>query len=168
MRNQFKIRKVIVRTKCTYCGQYFYPTVQEVAARIGCLNENGGEGRLYCSENCKAACPTYNTHLWPKGFKPASSREAQPVLRQLVLKRDDCTCQICYKSIPDVELHCHHILGYKQNRAYAEDPDNCVSLCKKCHKKVHKLPGCNYQDLRCNDTATEKVEAVSSTNQRNI
>jgi len=141
--------------KCTYCGKNFHPLVREVLSRIRALQISIGEGRLYCSGNCKLACPVYNMHIWPRGFKPATSREAQPILRQVVLERDDYKCQICYKCIPDIELHCHHILGYKQHRAYAEDPDNCVSLCKKCHKKVHKLPGCNYKDLRCKEPSTK-------------
>lgn len=137
-----------------------------VNAKIAALKGNqAGESRNYCSDKCKAACPTYNQQLFPKDFKHTSSREAQPILRQFVLERDNYTCQICFKNIPDIELHCYHILGYKQNRAYAEDPDNCASLCKACHtiKKGHKLPGCNYKDLRCkNPTAALRISFYSA------
>ncbi len=63
--------------------------------------------------------------------------------------RDNWECQICGKTINEVQLHCHHIEGYTQNPILGNDIDNVVTLCKKCHKKVHKLPGCNYYDLRC-------------------
>jgi len=143
--------------------------VGEVQTRVwGLTHIAAGENRLYCSDNCKTACPVYNQNDWPKGFKPATSREAQPVLRQVVLERDKYTCQICYKSIPDVELHCHHILGYTQHRAYAEDPDNCVSLCKKCHKKAHKLPGCNYRDLRYKEPTIEARTQIIKKRQRGL
>jgi len=47
------------------------------------------ESRFYCSESCKQECSIYNRRKWPKGFKIATSREVQPELRQIVLKRDN-------------------------------------------------------------------------------
>ena len=60
-------------------------------------NDNQGEARLYCTDQCKYACPTYYQHLYPKGHKTATSREVQPELRQMVLARDNYTCQNCNK-----------------------------------------------------------------------
>ncbi len=54
-------------------------------------------------------------------------------------------------TIDEVQLHCHHIEGYTQNPLLGNDIDNVITLCKACHKEVHKLPGCNYQDLRCKE-----------------
>jgi 5-methylcytosine-specific restriction endonuclease McrA len=150
-----KVEKIIedslelLGVECTYCGDIFMPKVPAVRTRLDTLHGRAtGENNLYCSENCKKACPTYGQKLYPKGFKPATSREVHPELRKLVLKRDKYTCQICNEK--EQELHCHHITGVELNPIESADVDNCITLCKTCHKQVHKLPGCGYYELRRN------------------
>jgi len=75
----------------------------------------------------KNACPIFRMRRFPKGFYLGTSREVQPELRQLVLKRDNYTCQKCDKC--NVELHCHHITGVEQNPIESADVDNCITLC---------------------------------------
>lgn len=36
-----------------------------------------------------------------------------------------------------------------QNPMFQNDMDSCITLCKNCHKEVHKLPDCGYHELRC-------------------
>jgi len=79
--------------------------------------------------------------------KPATSREVQPALRKLVLERDDWTCQKCDSQ--ENGLHCHHIDPVINNPIESSDIDNCITLCKSCHKEIHKLPNCQYTNLRC-------------------
>ena len=82
----------ILEVKCAYCGKWYIPKQSEIANRINALDEKViGEHRLYCSKGCKKECPIYNQKKWPKGFKIATSREVQPELRQMVLKRDNFT-----------------------------------------------------------------------------
>ena len=98
--------------KCAYCGQYFYPTIIQARGRIASLTNKGhGENRLYCSSGCKTACPIFQQKSWPRGYKPASSREVDPLIRQMCLARDNYECQKCGVSIEDAELHAHHIEG---------------------------------------------------------
>ena len=147
-RESIKIKGVL-EVKCAYCGAWFIPTRNQVNNRIGAINNTGGS-RFYDSEGCKKSCPIYNKIKHPKKFKKATSREANPLLRQLVLKRDNYTCKKCGATIGDgVQLHCHHVLPATQNPMTANDPDNCTTLCKECHKGVHKIPGCGYHELRC-------------------
>ena len=137
-----------MQVKCTYCGKWYVPTTDSVQKRIKALDGRGtGENRFYCSSNCKAACSIYRQVKYPKGFKPSTSREVQPELRQLVFERDSYTCQKCNKS--DVEIHCHHIDPVSQNPIESADMDNCITLCKSCHKEVHKQSGCSLQELKC-------------------
>jgi hypothetical protein len=147
---------VSLEVKCKYCGRYFKPTVQLVQDRIQALNKeehlNFGSSFCYCSDNCKEACPTYGQHKYPKGFKKASSREVNPFVRQLCLKRDNWTCQICGATQEDDQLHCHHLEGVAKNPRLGNDVTNCITLCKTCHKEVHKLPGCGYNELKCAKT----------------
>lgn len=136
---------------CRYCGRRFVPTNGAVKKRISALVEdNGYELFLYCSNNCKKACPVYRQILYPKGYKKATSREVQPQLRQLVLERDNWSCQKCSKTVEEVQLHCHHILPLNESPVESADIDNCITLCDRCHKEVHKLPDCAYYELKCN------------------
>jgi hypothetical protein len=141
----------LLLVKCTYCGNHFLPTWIEVRNRINSLEGKGtGECRLYCSNGCKKACPIFNKHKYPKGFKKASSREVDPLIRQMCLARDNYECQKCGALITEAELHAHHIEGAVQQPMLANDVDNTITLCKKCHKLVHSQEGCKYSDLRCN------------------
>jgi len=138
--------KGFLEVKCTYCGRFYQPTQIEVRSRISCINgKNRGEVRIYCSKECKTNCPTYRQVKYPKGYKIATSREVQPELRKMRFKLDDYTCQKCGSTN---NLHCHHYEGIEQNPIESANLDMCVTLCKKCHKFVHTLPGCSYYDLR--------------------
>ena len=138
----------ILEVKCTYCGKWYIPSLNNVKGRSCFLNDKyKSEGRFYCSEECKQECPIFWKHKWPKGFKIATSREVQPELRQLVLKRDGYQCVKCGST---ESLHCHHITGVELNPIESADMDNCITLCKSCHKKIHKLPGCGYNDMKRN------------------
>ena len=140
----------ILLVKCAYCGKLYMPSNSAAKLRIACIyGKTAGEGRFYCSDNCKEACPIFKRIWWPKGFKKATSREVQPQLRQMVLARDNYECQICGKNQEEVQLHCHHMEGIRHNPIESADIDVCVTLCKEHHKEVHKLPGCSYYDFRC-------------------
>lgn len=140
---------------CAYCNKEFAPTQVEVVMRLRCLEgKDSGEGRLYCSDGCKKACPIFNTWVYPKGFKgnnKVTSREVQPELRKMVLERDNWTCQYgaCGKTVKDCSIHCHHMEGINQNPIESADIDMCISFCEYHHKKVHKQKDCRYVDLRC-------------------
>lgn len=139
---------IYLEVKCKYCGKYFKPTNTQVVRRIQALEgQMEGDGSIYCSAGCKKACPIYNQKKYSKGYKKATSREVQSELRKMVLERDNFTCQKCEES--DIELHCHHITGVEQNPIESADIDNCITLCKECHREVHKQPKCKYYELRC-------------------
>jgi hypothetical protein len=140
----------ILEVKCTYCGKWFTPTRDQINRRCESLESRGraterSENRLYCSKSCKNECPIYRQRKYPKGYKKATSREVQPELRQLVLKRDNYTCQKCGNT---EYLHCHHIKTVADDPIESADIDNCTTLCKKCHIQVHKKDGCKYGQLR--------------------
>ena len=145
-----KDKLVVLGVTCVYCGKTYTPRLSEVIRRVAAVNGSAkGEQNFYCSHNCKKACPTFGQRLYPKGFKLATSREVQPGLRKLVLKRDNYRCQKCDKGPEEVQLHCHHIDPVINNPIESADLDNCITLCKNCHKEVHKLPNCTYYELKC-------------------
>ena len=54
--------------------------------------------------------------------------------REAVLHRDNYTCQCCGKK--NCRLDVHHII-FRSNGG-TDDENNLITLCKDCHKKVHK------------------------------
>ena len=143
----------MLEVKCMYCDRWFVPTITSVGGKIKAINgQTTGESNLYCSDECKLACPTYRQRIYPKDYKINTSREVQPELRKLVLKRDNYTCQKC--NTTDVELHCHHYEGVEVNPVESADIDQCITLCKKCHNDVHRKDKCgikDYQRGKCNE-----------------
>lgn len=140
--------KNILQAVCNYCGQWFTPSSNSVQHRVFCLNNVGmGEGRLYCSDECKEECSIFGQFKYPKSYKISTSREVAPVFRQMVFDRDGWECQKCGAT---KQLHCHHIEGYTQNKMLANDIDNGITFCKKCHESIHSNQiGCRNIDLRC-------------------
>lgn len=144
--------KKILEVKCTYCGKWFIPTTTQVYERARALNgKNYGEQRLYCSTECKLECSIYHQISYPKGFKPETSREVQPELRQMRFEIDNYTCQKCNKHQDELDtgLHCHHLEGIRWEPLESADVDKVITLCKFCHMEVHKIEGCGYHDMRC-------------------
>jgi len=137
----------VLEVRCAYCNRWYKPTWLEISNRIKAIHYIGNGGRnLYCSKECKLNCPTYNQPYFPKGFKPTTPREVQPELRKLVFERDNWSCVKC--GIGE-NLHCHHIDPVINNPIESADIDNCITLCRKCHKEVHRQIGCTYKELRC-------------------
>ena len=59
-------------------------------------------------------------------------------VRQYVLWRDSYTCQCCGAHATqkkEVRLHVHHL---ESRKVGGDAPDNQVTLCESCHKKLHK------------------------------
>ena len=137
----------ILEVKCMYCDRWYIPSLISVKNKIRTINGNaGGEQNLYCSDECKHACPTYKKVKYPKYYKVSTSREVQPALRKLVLKRDNYTCQKC--NATDVELHCHHYEGIEVNPVESADIDNCITLCIDCHHETHSKDKCGIKDYK--------------------
>jgi len=59
--------------------------------------------------------------------------------RTAVFTRDSFTCQIC-KQV-GIDLEAHHIKGWIKYPRLRFNISNGITLCKECHKLVHKLYG---------------------------
>lgn len=144
--------KNILEVKCAYCGKWYIPTITQVYERIRSLEgTNYGEQRLYCSDKCKYECPIYHQILYAKDYKVETSREVQPELRQMRFKIDNYTCKKCGKHQDDLDvaLNCHHLEGIRWEPLESADIDKCITVCKNCHKIIHKKDNCSYVDMQC-------------------
>lgn len=56
--------------------------------------------------------------------------------RDSVYKRDNYTCQHCGQIGGDLEAH--HIESFAKHKEKRIDVNNGITLCKKCHKELHK------------------------------
>jgi len=146
----------ILEVTCAYCGKWFVPTLISINNRIQALKGNyTGEHKLYCSVNCKHECPIYGKVKYSaeENNTKRYSREVQPELRQMVFERDNYSCQKCEKHQDDLNcgLHCHHYEGIEINPIESADIDNCITLCKFCHKGIHKklCPIKDYKRNKC-------------------
>ena len=146
----------LLQVKCKYsgCQEWFNPTNQQVQNRLKSINEEvDGNNYFYCSDECKKSCLAFGQQKHPKDQKPYNlPREVQPKLRKLVLERDENTCQnICCPNHnkENIKLECHHIKPINESPIESADMDVCITLCSDCHKVVHQLPGCTYNELKC-------------------
>lgn len=57
-------------------------------------------------------------------------------MRIAVIKRDGGECYFCGKKYK-IGLHVHHKIPVKDGGK--DEQDNLISLCEKCHVKLHKL-----------------------------
>lgn len=73
---------------------------------------------------------------WEKTDKDIRRSGEYSNWRKSVFERDDYTCAICGKR--GGELNAHHIKPFAKYPEDRFDVDNGITLCKECHKQVHK------------------------------
>lgn len=77
---------------------------------------------------------------WKGGKTPANQRERSSKeyseWRKTVFARDNFTCQICGQV--GGGLNAHHIKRWSTNVDERYNPDNGITLCKKCHAELHR------------------------------
>jgi len=58
------------------------------------------------------------------------------VFRNFIVSRDGGKCQDC--GSPD-SLHVHHAMPVSRFPEFVYDKENCITLCRECHKKRHRF-----------------------------
>jgi len=146
----------VLEVRCFKCGKWYIPTYNNVNSRMQHLKGNyAGSNHFYCSKECKNSCSIFRKTPEQVEKQDAVrvgrlpwielSREVQPELRSMVLERDEHKCVKCNDSN---NLQCHHILPVNIEPLLSADIDNCITLCKECHVKVHQKDGCGYNQLK--------------------
>lgn len=139
----------LLQVKCTEssCKKWLNPTNRQVQNRIKYIKgQELKEARFYCSDKCKQNCVIFNQIKYPKNNKPYYRREVQKELAGLVFTRDNYECQKCGNK---EKIQCHHFDGILYEPLLSADIEECITLCKDCHKDAHSEDGCRYADLQC-------------------
>ena len=101
----------------------------------GCLREKA-------FENVKHVSGSKHGN-WKGGITPENVRMRKSVKykmwRESVFERDGYSCQDCGQV--GYELRAHHIYDFANNKDLRLDVNNGITLCDKCHKKLHKKHG---------------------------
>lgn len=74
-----------------------------------------------------------NNSQWRGGISPYP-KEWTRALRKSIRERDSQCCVLCKNTTEKRALDVHHIDFTRNNN----NPDNLVTLCRKCHKEVHQ------------------------------
>jgi len=82
--------------------------------------------------NWKGGITSKNTKLW-------RSKEYQ-LWQKAILEKNNYTCQICGDNTRG-KLHAHHLWQKSKFPELMFEIRNGITLCKKCHKKIHKKKG---------------------------
>lgn len=132
----------ILIVHCKFCKREMVPTNAMVTGRLASLEgKKGGEQAFYCSDICKKLCPVYNKHkfaAYDKRSKKTARVSTDAEVRQMVLEREDHTCERCGRK---KRLEVHHYEGATISPMMTNDLENLHVLCHKCHKKTTKMCG---------------------------
>jgi len=97
----------ILKVKCANCDTMFVK-LSTVIHRVRYLEgKETCESRFYCSDKCRAVCPIFWQHKYPKGYKSffEYTDEEYSVWRNEVMIRANYKCEYCGNRATDA----HHI-----------------------------------------------------------
>jgi len=87
-------------------------------------------------------------------------------VKQFILSRDSHTCQKCKKNKDGLKLHVHHIVF--RSKQGTDTPDNLITVCESCHKKLHAHKNAEKESLKLqtkvkkNTKHAQEISIVSS------
>lgn len=96
----------------------------------------------------KRKYPNYRKTIFKKRKGSTNKDRADPkyvTWRRSVFIRDNFQCQKCFKI--KCYLQAHHIRPWAMFPADRYDIDNGVTLCDKCHRRVHRSKRSKFLDL---------------------
>lgn len=141
---------------CKHCGCYIHeghPHVMDDECELICADcafiqglwseEEYIHNRWFCDTRIKRAVVrdgkiyvTDDKFPWEKTKKEQRHAPDYIAWRAAVFERDNYTCAICGQV--GGTLNAHHIRSFKKFPELRTQLDNGITLCEKCHRKVHR------------------------------
>ena len=168
--NSRKNRQSRKKLKCKICGKYYLMHSYRVKTSKYCSRKcwskravvkecpNCGKkftyangGRKYCSAEC---CYEHRVGENAPAWKDGKSLERQRARygndlknwRKKVYQRDGYKCKYCGSQ---EYLNAHHIIPFSKNKKLAFEISNGITLCEKCHGKIHNKDFSNRRYKEC-------------------
>jgi hypothetical protein len=136
-------RGIAVCEKCGKKRDIRYDTAYKI---ISGRNENicnscSHSGKKYSAEtNKKKGSPKEKNCKWKGGISTENNilrgSAEYKAWRTSVFKRDDYTCRDC--GVRGCYLEAHHVELFSICKELIFEVKNGITLCKKCHEKIHK------------------------------
>ena len=73
---------------------------------------------------------------WERDNSESRKTAEYKAWRTSVFQRDGYTCQLCGRV--GGELNAHHIKPFAKYKSLRYDINNGITLCKECHKEIHR------------------------------
>lgn len=140
--NKGKIRTLATRKKMSYSHKknptrYWLGKTPSQATREKIAKANTGKKptdkiRKLLSEQKRKE----NNPNWKGGITPVDELERvrfRQTMQKLIFERDNYQCQMCESS---KDLQVDHIASWAEFKELRFDPENCRTLCAKCHYKL--------------------------------
>ena len=132
-------------TNCTFCNKIIIVKNYILKRRP---NSN-----TFCDKKCHVEYQ--KTLIGDKNPTYKGESEEQERLRKIedyrewrtyIYKRDNYTCQRCFSY--GGRLNAHHILFFKKFPTFRFDVDNGITLCRDCHKYIHKIKSKRFMKVK--------------------
>ncbi len=119
-------------------------TVQKECLECGTPFTTDNQRKIYCSADCgrRVAARRYAQSAKGRKYSKTKHKQLKTVhwkqVRLMVLERDGHSCRVCQKT--DKRLEVHHLQGTEEGaRRNSENPDDLMTLCAACHRKMHRI-----------------------------
>ena len=139
--NESKIR-FLMSMRCWVHPFCYVPPSQEECYRIIASGLECGKCtfRIEDEKNAKEYYGIYErlmTEREKKHYDFLNSERWKKVVRPTIVKHDNHSCLICKETVDMKHAHVHHIMDFSADEDLS--PQNLVTLCTKCHAKLHPV-----------------------------
>ena len=120
--------------QCPVCGKNFEAkTSEDIYCSWECYNQDRHPPKGEQHHNWKGGITSENEKL--------RKSDQYKKWQQAIYQRDFYQCQICGSKI---KINAHHIYAWQYFPDLRFSLDNGITLCEKCHHKIHSKYGKNY------------------------